>query len=185
MFATMFHKLNIIEISLFFNHCSFRGNSTMIINKIKQFALYLLSKETNAKKLAIATSLGIYIAFSPFVGLHTAMVFLFAWLFNSNAILLFAVQCAINNPWTMVPVYGFDYLAGLWIFRMIGLNPFLYDPAWNAKLNSWLAAAIGISGISFWAFFIGGNLLGIGFAGILYPVLLRIFSYLKIAKNNN
>jgi uncharacterized protein (DUF2062 family) len=113
---------------------------------------------------------GVYIAFSPFIGLHTAMVFLFSWLFRLNVPVTFAFSILINNPWTMVFVYGADYVFGECLFYLVGINSRTWNPVWVEVLNAKINTVVSIPGISFWSFMIGGNLLGILIAGMLYPV---------------
>lgn len=74
----------------------------------------------------------------------------------------------------MVPIYALDCMIGNWLFMFLGIDGTLYEPCWMMWLNEFLSSHVGISGISFWAFMIGGNLFAIGMSGILYPV----FSYL-------
>ena len=57
------------------------------------------------QRTAVAFALGVFIAFTPTYGLHTASVVFLAWALRLNfpAIL---VGSLINNPWTVVPILG-------------------------------------------------------------------------------
>lgn len=57
------------------------------------------------QRTALAFALGVFIAFTPTYGLHTASVVFLAWALRLNfpAIL---VGSLINNPWTVVPILG-------------------------------------------------------------------------------
>ena len=143
-----------------------------MISWLKERGLRLIRLEKNSTKLAFGCSLGIYIAFSPFVGLHTAMVFLCSWLFGLNIAVLLTVSMMINNPWTMVPVYGAGYWFGDWFLAGIGINHHAYNPQWVITCNTWLQQYIQCEGFSFWAFMLGGNVLGIALALLCYPLLL-------------
>ena len=123
----------------------------MFVQSLSNFFARLVLQEKSAYKLAASCALGAYIAFSPFVGLHTVMVFAFSWLFALNSAVTWAVSVAINNPWTMMPVYGVDYLVGDWCAQYFGIT---------------LPAG--------WAFLIGGNLLGLLIGVMLYPIVLRM-----------
>jgi uncharacterized protein (DUF2062 family) len=59
----------------------------------------------------LAFALGVFIAFSPAYGLHTAMVALCTWLFGLNFLALFT-GALINNPWTIIPILGATYWTG-------------------------------------------------------------------------
>lgn len=144
-------------------------------NRIKQFVYHLALKERSPHKLALSCCLGIYIAFSPYVGFHTILIFLLSWLFALNPVVTFTSSYIFNNPWTMVPLYLADYLFGKWFLCYIGIDAMAINPSWMSWINEPLQHYTGISGISFWAFMVGGNLLGIIFSVILYPVLLFFF----------
>ena len=140
----------------------------------------LIKKERCAHKFALSCCIGIYIAFSPFIGLHTAMVFLFSWLFALNTAIMFAVSLFINNPWTMLPVYGVGYIVGDWLFKLFGVNGLSWNPGWYSTL---LKTYSNCSSISLGAFLVGGNLLGLGIGGIIYPIMRYIFSRYKVIKS--
>ena len=135
--------------------------------KIRSF----FKNESCPRRLAFSVSLAVFIAFSPFVGFHTAMVFLFSWLFALNAAVLLAISMFINNPWTMVPIYAADHIVGDRIFYFFGINSMEFNPDWVSSLNTWIHHYTGMEGISLWAFLVGGNLLSFLLAGITYPVV--------------
>jgi uncharacterized protein len=93
-----------------------------MVMKIKEQFRKLLHLDDTPHRIAIAFALGVYIAFSPLVGLHTAMVFLFAWLFRLNTIALL-LGSLLNNPWTFGPIFG----GCLWLgVKLYGIS---YDAA--------------------------------------------------------
>lgn len=130
-----------------------------------------LQNERCPRRLAFSVSLAVFIAFSPFVGFHTAMVFLFAWLFALNAAILLAISMLINNPWTMVPIYAADHIVGDHLFYLCGINGMELNPDWVSSVNNWICYYTGLNGISFWAFLVGGTLLSIVLALIVYPII--------------
>ncbi|EKD48985.1 MAG: hypothetical protein ACD_64C00047G0003 [uncultured bacterium] len=139
----------------------------------------LLRYEQCVDRLTLSFCMGIYIAFCPFVGFHTALVFLFAWLFALNFAVMLSVSMLVNNPWTMVPVYGAGHMFGDWVLSLLGVDHYEWNPSWIISLNNWAHAAIGLQGFSFWAFMIGGNSLGIAFGILCYPMMKRFFIALK------
>jgi len=140
-------------------------------NKIRSF----IKNERCPRRLAFSVSLAVFIAFSPFVGFHTAMVFLFSWLFALNAAVLLAVSMLINNPWTMVPIYAADHVVGDGIFYLFGINGMELNPGWVSSLNTWISHYTGMEGISLWAFLVGGNLLSLLLAAMVYPLIRYVF----------
>jgi uncharacterized protein (DUF2062 family) len=63
-------------------------------------------------KLATSFAVGVFIAFSPTIGLHTISCLLFAWMFRLRKLVVFTAAF-LNNPWTMVPLYGFCLWFGI------------------------------------------------------------------------
>ncbi len=57
-------------------------------------------------QLACAFALGVFIAFSPTIGLHTITCIVLAWMFRLSKLVVLTAAF-INNPWTIVPMYGF------------------------------------------------------------------------------
>jgi uncharacterized protein (DUF2062 family) len=139
-----------------------------------------------ARQLAISFCVGVYIAFSPFPGLHTWMVLVAAWAFSLNVVVLFASSCLINNPWTMIPVYGLDFLLGQSIlcswFGSSSASVCSLDPAWMSVVNKFLHTYIGIEQVSLWGFLLGGNILGIVAAFALYLPVKYMFEAIKREK---
>jgi uncharacterized protein (DUF2062 family) len=146
---------------------------------IQRFLHNLILKESRIDVLASSCAMGAFIAFSPFLGLHTLMAFLFSWMFSLNCIVVLAASNFINNPWTMIPVYSSGYFVGEWILSgWLGLDTMALNPQWMSSLNESLYSIIGTKGVSCWSFLIGGNLLGLVVAGMLYPVSKRVFARL-------
>lgn len=151
---------------------------------LKERGSQLLRLEKDPTKLAFGCSLGIYIALSPFIGFHTIMSFLFSWLFGLNITLVLTVSMLINNPWTMIPVYGAGYWYGNWLFSWTPINHYAYNPSWIVFCNAWLHQYIPCEGFSFWAFMIGGNVLGILLALISYPLLRWLIATISLTNKD-
>ena len=153
---SMIHQLNFpCKISVIIH--SIRLRSHMVIrkrlNSFKEFLMRLILKERSTKKLTLAFCLGVYIAFSPFPGFHTAMVLVFSWLFGLNMAIVFASSCLVNNPWTMVPVYVADYVFGNWLCcRFLGTNMLDFNPLWMHPITAWICQKTGIAHISLASF---------------------------------
>ena len=143
-----------------------------MFGKLHAWIEKLLFYERSAHKFALACAMGVYVAFSPFIGLHTAMVLILSWVFALNFTIMLTVSWAINNPWTMVPVYGVGYVFGDWFLNLFGINH-SFNPAWLTEWNTWLAQKIELQNFSFWGFLVGGNILGVGLAFIVYPLMKR------------
>jgi hypothetical protein len=78
-------------------------------------------------QLAAAFAVGVFIAFSPTVGLHTFSCLLIAWLFRLSKIVVLTAAF-VNNPWTIVPLYGFCLWFGM---KITGAETAAPDIAWS------------------------------------------------------
>jgi len=146
----------------------------MIKEKILTYCRHMIKREKSVHTLALSVSVGVFIAFSPYIFFHTIMIFVLSWLLNLNLVITFAVTYAVNNPWTMCFVYLADYLTGDFILRMASCSPVLMNPSWMNWVNGQLCAYTGLSGLSFWSFMVGGNLLAVLFSVMLYPIMKNI-----------
>ena len=154
----------------------------MIVDTIKKFLKKIARQEQCSRKFALSCSVGVYVAFCPFFGLHTLLVFALSWLFRLNVAVTMGVSMLINNPCTMVPVYGGGYLFGDWIVNYFGLKESLFNPGFVHYLNGSFITFFGGTGFSFWAWIIGGNLIGMVSAFMVYPLMKRIFKRLVAQK---
>lgn len=154
----------------------------MVRARIRALVKRLMIQERSPHKLALTCSLGVFIGISPFIFLHTVMTIVLGWMFALSIPAVFAVSILVNNPWTMVPVYSIDYLFGVWLFNFLRIDYTQLDPAWVESCNLFLKQYIGISGLSLWAFLVGGNVLAIVVSVMMYPFMKQIF-IMYTAKN--
>lgn len=153
----------------------------MVLTRIHSLVARVMAYEKSPRKLAFTCALGIYIGISPLVGFHTAMVFVFGWMFALSIPLLFAVSMTIHNPWTMMPVYAIDHIFGKWLFTLLDIDHFAWDPVWVESCNFYLKQHTGITGLSLSAFFVGGNVLAVGVSVMMYPIMKHVFTkYLNV-----
>jgi len=151
----------------------------MIRQRFKAILHKLVEKQRCPQRLSRSFCLGAYIAFSPFIGFHTLLVFTCAWLLSLDIAAMFAATWLINNPWTMIPVYALDYNVGHLVLRTVcGPEVIALNPNWAQSASEFLGKCFGTNGLSVWAFIVGGNLIGLSVAVMLYPVMKRFFTQL-------
>ena len=72
----------------------------------------LLALDDPPERTALAFSVGVFIAFSPLLGLHTIMATVLAFAFRFNKVAIYA-GTFINNPFlTLVPIVVASYALG-------------------------------------------------------------------------
>src|SRR5262250_1707095 len=75
----------------------------------------LLAIDDPPERTALAFSIGIFIAFSPFLGLHTILATVIAFAFRFNKVAIYT-GTFINNPFlTLVPIIIASYAVGAFI----------------------------------------------------------------------
>lgn len=120
--------------------------------------------DDSPKRMASAFSLGIFIAFSPTIGLHTISCLFFAWLFRLSKLIVFTATF-INNPWTMIPMYAFCLWFGI---KITGSDITAPHIAWNdlTVTNAYL-----ILKPYLWPFIAGTLVIGVTAAFISYFII--------------
>ncbi len=81
---------------------------------IKDLVKKLLHVEDTPERTAFAYSVGIFLGFSPFLGLHTLVGLAIAFLFGlSRPAILLGVWT--NSPWWLIPFYMAATWVGMWV----------------------------------------------------------------------
>ena len=136
----------------------------------------LLAIDDPPERTALAFSIGVFIAFSPFLGLHTILATVIAFAFRFNKVAIYT-GTFINNPFlTLVPIIIASYAVGALILgRPLEIpdegvellkDPHLLTGAYYRRLfvESWNIV---------WPFAVGGSVLSVVCSLIAYPLTLR------------
>ena len=133
----------------------------------------LLALDDPPERTALAFAVGVFIAFSPFLGLHTILATLIAFVFRFNKVAIYT-GTFINNPLiTLIPIIVASYAVGAFV-----LGRPLRIPAAGLEL---LAHPHPLTGDYYrklfreswdvvWPFTIGGLTLSVVCSLIAYPV---------------
>jgi uncharacterized protein (DUF2062 family) len=136
----------------------------------------LLAIDDPPERTALAFSIGVFIAFSPFLGLHTIAATLIAFTFRFNKIAIYT-GTFVNNPFlTLVPILLASYAVGaLLMGRPLGLPPESMELLRNPHLltSSWWGKLFHSGGNVLVPFLIGGMSLSVICSIIAYPLTLR------------
>ncbi len=82
--------------------------------RLQQALQVLVHVNDSPHRIALAFAIGVFIAFSPLLGIHTGLALLIAFLFRlSRGPIL--VGAYVNNPWTLAPLYMAGTLLGCYL----------------------------------------------------------------------
>jgi hypothetical protein len=79
------------------------------------FKEMILQPKMTPERVALSFAIGLAVAFSPFIGLHTCITIAICIVFNTLHRPLMLLTCYINNPWTILPVASVSVLVGNWL----------------------------------------------------------------------
>ena len=141
------------------------------MRRFKDLIKKLLHIEDTPERTALAYSIGIFLGFSPFLGFHTLMGLMIAFLFRLNRVAIL-LGVWTNNPWWIVPYYVMATWVGMWvtgfwvdwatlkgIFQLGMDQGFIGSDFWNRIASQW------------------GLLLSFGIGSLILCTLLSLVSY--------
>jgi len=137
----------------------------------------LLTLDDPPERTALAFSIGVLIAFSPLLGLHTLMATALAFLFRFNKVAIYS-GTFVNNPFlTLVPIILASYAVGAFLLgRPLALPDggleLLRDPHLFAA-DYWRALFGRFRGLLL-PFALGGTVLSVVCSLAAYPVTLKL-----------
>lgn len=136
----------------------------------------LLAIDDPPERTALAFSIGVFIAFSPFLGLHTILATLIAFVFRFNKVAIYTGTFLNNPPLTLVPIIIASYAVGAFLMgRPLKIpsegiellkHPHLLTADYYRQIfvRSWYLVE---------PFALGGILLSVVCSLITYPLTLR------------
>ena len=162
----------------------------MVKRALKKITDLLVVQGHSVGYVTFSICLGVFIACSPFIGLHTAMVFALSWLLDAHVAIVFAVTYLVSNPVTMVPLLAVEYIFGRWLFNsVLGIDLVKYNPSWmawfNGKVGHYLSDYLGIPELCFWCFIAGGTIFALVIAIMAYPCTRQLVVYIVDKKKKN
>jgi len=147
----------------------------------------LLAIDDPPERTALAFSIGVFIAFSPFLGLHTILATFIAFVFRFNKIAIYT-GTFINNPLvTLVPIIIASYSIGAFVLgrplripdeglQLLG-HPAIFSGSYYRRIfvQSWSIVE---------AFAIGAMVLSVVCSLLAYPITLRALRAYRRRKEN-
>jgi uncharacterized protein len=131
----------------------------------------LLNLDDPPERTALAFAIGVFIGFSPILGLHTILGAIVSIVGRFNKVAIFT-GLYLNNPWTIAPIVAASWAVGRWF---IGGPPL--------ELPAITLSAIATAG--FWQmiaaqwrqllpFALGASVLSVAGAIVSYPLMLYL-----------
>jgi uncharacterized protein len=93
---------------------------------LHEHSLKLLAIRDTPEAIAGGVAIGIYIGFTPLIGLKTALTILFAWLTRSNILAAVIASASHDILWPLMPViFAGEYDVGYWLLS----HPHRFPPS--------------------------------------------------------
>jgi uncharacterized protein (DUF2062 family) len=130
-------------------------------------------------RTALAFGIGLWLAFSPLLGLHTVMALAIAFTFRlSRAAMLLGVYT--NNPWTLAPMY----LAGTWLGCLLMGVPadHLMEIDWEGSGREFYRRLLAAFRPFLWPYVVGNTVMGIVCGAVGYWVMRRLLERRRAAR---
>ena len=147
-----------------------------VARKLKRFFIYrVLSLDDTPHRIALGVAIGIFVAWTPTMGLQMVLTVLLCTLFQANK-LVGVPFVWISNPLTLVPVYGPNYLLGRWLLgggyswsaSMHAIRHAAHGrEGWWASTTAWWTASLKV----FWPLWIGSLIVALLLGALSYVII--------------
>jgi uncharacterized protein (DUF2062 family) len=92
------------------------------IEKAKRFIKFrILHVNDSPHRISLGLALGLFIAFTPALGLHIVSALVLAFILRANKFLTLTAIW-VTNPFTMVPIYYANYCIGKFVMSLLGIS---------------------------------------------------------------
>ena len=139
-------------------------------DRLRRTLHLLLQLSDTPHRIALSFAIGVWIAFSPLLGIHTGLALAIAYLFRlSRASIL--IGAYVNNPWTIAPMYTAGTVLGSY---MLGISTEgLSEIDWSLHGHAFYAAMLQGLRPYVWPYIVGNTVLG-SFAAVAAYFALRM-----------
>jgi uncharacterized protein len=153
----------------------------MVRRKFRHYLRRLLALDDTPERIALAFAVGVFLAFSPLLGLHTVLGLAIAFLFGLNRVALL-IGLFVNNPWTLVPIYA----AGAYIGGLILGYPAqtaVPDFGWSELCKTQFWVELGRQWRLLIPMVLGSFILSVFFAILSYPLALYLLKQGRVYRS--
>ncbi len=147
------------------------------MSRLRALFRALLHVEGSPNRVALAFGIGVFIAFFPILGIHTAVAILIAVLFRLNKVAILAGTWT-NNPWTLAPMYIAGTLLGC---ELLGVSADgLHGVDWSLHGRAFYEALFESLRPLVLPFLLGNVVLGIAAGATAYFVLRAVLERRRV-----
>ena len=155
------------------------------MGQLRNLMRKLLHVEDTPERTALAFSIGVFLGYSPFVGLHTLGAIGLAFLLRLNRLAMLLGAWS-NTPWSIVPYYTVATWVGMWVMR-VQIDGTVLKEIFKAGVDQ------GFIGSDFWSrvasqwgflasFLVGSSILAALFSLAAYPLSLKLIRMYRFRK---
>jgi uncharacterized protein (DUF2062 family) len=143
------------------------------MGRFRQLLQALLQVNDTPARIALAFSIGLFVAFSPMLGIHTGLSLLIAFVFRLSRVAIL-LGTWTNNPWTIAPMYAAGTFLGC---VLLGVAPTDFSALdWSDRATLWRVLRPYL-----WPFIVGNTVLGVVSAWAAYYPLKAYLERRKAA----
>jgi uncharacterized protein (DUF2062 family) len=139
--------------------------------RLRRIAQILLHVEDSPHRTALAFAVGVWIAFFPLLGIHTALALVVAMVFRLSRVAVI-LGAYLNNPWTLAPLYSAGTLVGCLLLQVSPTDVWAMEWSEGWVLGEMLHHLRPI----LWPFVVGNLVLGTIAAGVAYVVVRGVLA---------
>jgi uncharacterized protein len=151
---------------------------------LREFVFHrVLHADDPPHRLALGAAIGVFVAFTPTLGVQTVIVIFLAWLLRANKAVGIPIVW-ITNPATAVPIYYPCYRIGRFLLQRPGIpmqwwKELAYPPeGWGAALMFYWGKFLEIA----WPLWVGSILVGLVMGWITYRVVYGMVSAYRMRR---
>lgn len=131
----------------------------------------LLNLDDPPERIALSFAVGVFIAFSPLLGLHLILAAIISVVWKLNKLAIFTGSY-VSNPWTLAPIIAASWTIGQWLIGappielpQFSLQTLMTAEFWRLILMQWRQLL---------PFAVGATILSVIGSVISYPLMLYI-----------
>jgi uncharacterized protein len=148
------------------------------VNRLRALFRTVLQLEDTPHRVALAFAIGIFIAFFPILGIHTALALLIAFAFRLNKVAILT-GAWVNNPWTLAPMYVAGTVVGAEIMGVSSEG--LSEVDWSLHGRPFYEALFETVRPLVLPFLLGNLILGVAGGVVAYFVLRTVLTRRQVS----